>query len=139
MRTATAHALDDGIERDVKFQHIVELDAGGLHRVGLRNGARKSIEQKTLRAVRLGNSLFDQINNEVVDHQAAGVHDFFGFDAQRRTSLDRSPKHVAGGNLRNAVFLADEGRLGPLARAWRAQQNQSHGCPRIIMNSVGQA
>ena len=96
VRTATAHALDDGTERDVDFQHIVELDASGLHRVSLRNGARKSIEQKTLRAVSLGNSLLDQVNDEVVAHQAAGVHDFFGFDAQRRSSLDRGPEHVAG-------------------------------------------
>ena len=44
----------------VDLEHDVELDAGRLHRVGLRDGARKAVEQEAVGAVGLGDALLDQ-------------------------------------------------------------------------------
>jgi hypothetical protein len=108
---AAAHALDDGVVGHVDLQHVVELDAGGLHGVGLRDGAREAVEQEAVGAVGLGDALLDQADDDVVADQRAGVHHLLGGQAQRRAGLDGGAQHVAGGDLRDAVFLADEGRL----------------------------
>jgi hypothetical protein len=53
----------------VDLQHDVELDAGGLHRVGLRDGAREAVEQEALGAVGLRQPLLDQADDDVVADQ----------------------------------------------------------------------
>ena len=70
---------------------------------------------------------------------APDVHDGLGLQAERRAGLDGRAQHVAGGDLRDAVLLADEGGLRAFARAGRAQQNQSHGCPRKFLESRARA
>ncbi|MCY1370720.1 hypothetical protein D9M69_578240 [compost metagenome] len=129
MRAAAAHAVDDGVERHVKFQHVVQLHAGGLHGVGLGNGAGKTVEQETVGAVRLGNAFLDQVDDEIVTDEAAGFHHGLGLYAQGGARLHGCAQHVTGGNLGDAVFLADERGLGAFASAGSAQQNQSHRCP----------
>ena len=123
---AAAHALDDGGVGHVDLEHDVELDAGGLHRVGLRDGAREAVEQEAVGAVGLGDALLDQADDDVVADQAAAVHHLLGRHAQRRAGLDGGAQHVAGGDLRDAVLLADHRGLRALAGAGRAQQDQSH-------------
>ena len=46
-------------------------DAGVLHRVGLRNGARKAVEQIAVRAIGLLQALLDQADDDVVGNQRA--------------------------------------------------------------------
>jgi hypothetical protein len=72
---------------------------------------------------------------------AAGVHHLLGRQAQRRAGLDRGAQHVTGGNLRNAIALADEGGLRAFAGARRAQEDQSHRVPRIcgLLRGASQA
>ena len=130
MAAAAAHALDDGLEGHVDFQHVVEVDASFLHGLGLGNGAREAVEQETVGAVVLGDAFLHQVDDQVVADQTARVHDLLGFDAQRGAGLDGGAQHVARGNLRNAVLLADEGGLGALAGAGCAKKNQFHGGPR---------
>ena len=127
MGAAATHTFDDRVKRHIDFQHVVEFDARSLHRVRLRNGAGKPVEQETCSAVGLGNTFLDEVDDEVVADQCAGFHDGLGLQTQWRACFDRSAQHVAGGDLGNAEFLADECRLRALPGAWCAQQNQSHG------------
>mmetsp|Transcript_6315 Transcript_6315/g.25625 ORF Transcript_6315/g.25625 Transcript_6315/m.25625 type:complete len:609 (+) Transcript_6315:468-2294(+) len=129
VRAAAAHAFDDGIEGHVDFEHVIELDAGGLHGIGLRDGARETVEQETVGAIGLGNAFLDQGNDQVVADQGTGLHHRIGLETQRGAGLDGCTQHVAGGDLRNAESLADEGGLGAFAGARGAQKNQSHGSP----------
>ena len=69
MRTATTHALNDGLEGHINFKHIVQLDPRGLHGIGLGKGAWEAIKQKTIGAIGLGNALFHEINDEVIADQ----------------------------------------------------------------------
>jgi hypothetical protein len=68
-----------------------------------------------------GWAMLHQGDDQVVADEAASVHHLLGRDTQRGTRLDRRAEHVAGGDLRDAVALADEGRLRALARAGGAQ------------------
>ncbi len=132
VRAAAAHALDDGVEGHVDFQHVVELDAGCLQGVGLWNGAREAVKEEALGAVRLGDAFLNQTDDDVVADQGARVHDGLGLQAQRRARFDRRAQHVAGGDLRDAVFLADERGLRALSGAGGAEQDQSHGSPLSV-------
>ena len=96
MRPAATHALDDGFKRDINFQHVVELDTSGLHGICLGNGAWKAVKQKTFVAVRLGDALLDEIDDEVVTDERSRVHDLFGLNPQWRSGLHGCAQHVTG-------------------------------------------
>jgi hypothetical protein len=68
----------------------------------------------------------------VVADQTARFHDGFGLQAQWGACLDGSAQHVAGGDLGDVVFLANESGLCAFAGAGCAQQNQSHGKVLIV-------
>ena len=108
---------------------MVDLDARGFHRLGLRNGARKSVEQKAPCAIGLGNALFDEVDDEIVADKLTRIHHRLGLYAQRSACLDGSTQHIARGDLRNAVFLANKGRLRAFASTRCAKQNEFHGVP----------
>ena len=127
MRAATAHALDDGVERHIDLEHVVELDPGRLHGFGLGDGAGEAVKQETLGTVALGDAVLDQVDDEVVADQATGVHHLLGLQPQWGAGLDGGAQHVTRGNLRDAVLLANEVGLGAFAGAGGAQQNESHG------------
>ena len=82
-------------------------DGRVLHRLGLRDGAREAVEQEAVGAIGLRDALLDQADDDVVADQAASVHHLLGGQAERRAGLDRGAQHVAGGDLRDAVVLAD--------------------------------
>ena len=115
MHPTPAHALDDGFKGHIDFEHVVEVDACQLHRVGLRNGAGKAVKQKTIGAIGLCNAFFDQANDDVITHQTARVHDFFGRQSHGSACFDGSTKHVARGNLGNTKLFANESGLGAFA------------------------
>ncbi|MDQ0590905.1 hypothetical protein QFZ47_005014 [Variovorax paradoxus] len=123
MRAPAAHAFDDVAERHVDFEHVVELDAGRLHGVGLRNGSREAVEQEAIGAIGLRDAFLHEVDDQVVAHETARFHDGLGLLPERRAGLDGGAQHVAGRNLRNAVLLANEGCLRAFARPGRAQQN----------------
>ena len=131
MRAATAHALDDGVERHVDLQHVVQFHASGLHRIGLRDGAREAVEQKTVGAIGLRDAFLDQVDDEIVTDQTTRLHHRFRLQTQGCARFHRGAQHVAGGNLRDAVFLANERGLRSFAGTRGAQQNQSHHYPSI--------
>jgi hypothetical protein len=71
MDAAPAHALDDVFLGHRYLDHVIQLDAGVLERVGLRNGAGKAIEQIAIGAVRLLQAILDQPDDDVVGYQTA--------------------------------------------------------------------
>ena len=117
MRAAPGHALDDLGIVDGDLDHEIELDTGILHRVGLRDGAWKAVEQKAFAAIRLADAFLDHADDDVVRHQRAGVHDFFRRHAECRAVFYVRPQHVTGRYLRNAEFFLDVRRLGAFAGA----------------------
>src|SRR5665213_2747298 len=117
---ATRQAFDDSGVVDGNLQHVVEPGARVPEGLSLADGARKAIEQKAVKAICLRDTLLDQINDELIRHQLALVHDLSRGQPHRRTRVDGRPQHVASGNLRYAKFLHEKGRLRPLAGAWSA-------------------
>jgi hypothetical protein len=111
----------------VDLQHHVELDAGGLHGVGLRDGAREAVEQEAVGAVGLRDAFLDQADDDVVADQAAASITFLAARPSGVPALtaarSMSPVEICG----NAVLLADERGLRAFAGAGGAQQDQSHG------------
>ena len=86
----------------------------------MRNGAGKTVEQEAFIAVRLGDAGLDQIDDNVIRDQPAGIHDFLCHDSQLGASLDRRTQHIAGGNLWNAEPFLDVTGLCALSRPWAA-------------------
>ena len=80
MGAPATHALNDGVKGHVYFKHVVQFDARCLHGISLRNGAGEAVKQKPRGAVCLGNTLFDEVDDQVVANQTASVHDFLGFN-----------------------------------------------------------
>ena len=136
MHATSAHAFNDGVKRNIDFQNDVEFDTGLFHGVSLRDGARKTVKQKTFGAVGLGNAFFDQADDDVVTHQTTRVHHFFGGQAHSCSRFDSGTQHIAGRYLGDAVMLANKGGLCAFSSAWRAQQNQSHCLPCFIFGTV---
>src|SRR5579871_669268 len=98
----SADALDDLAVGHVDLYHVIERDPGVLQRIGLRDRAGETIEQIAVGAIGLLQPLLHQADDDVVGHQAAGVHDGLGGDAEGRARLHRRAQHLAGRNLRNA-------------------------------------
>ena len=84
MHAASGQALDDLGVVDVDLHHVVDVHAGLAHGLGLRNGARETVEQKAVGAVRLLDALLYQPDDHIVGHQRAGVHEFLGLQPERR-------------------------------------------------------
>ena len=53
MHAPAAHALDDLVVGHVDLEHALDRHASLFHRLGLRNGARKAVEQITALAIGL--------------------------------------------------------------------------------------
>src|SRR5205085_1845596 len=97
-----------------------------VERLGLRDGARKPVEDKALCRVRLGNALSNQLDHRRVADEGAGFHDRLDLAAQFAARGDRRAQHVAGGDLDDAIALFEAFCLGPLPGARRTQQDQVH-------------
>ncbi len=68
----------------------------------------------------------DDSDDDLVGHQATGIHDFLGLQADRRLRGNGCPKHVARRELGNAIF-GDQARcLCSLPRPRRSDQYEPH-------------
>jgi len=134
MSPAAAHPLDDLTIGNVDVHHRVDGDAGFLHGVGLRDRARKSVEQETVLAVGFFDPFLDQADDHFVGNQPARIHVALGFFTELRARLDRGAQHVARRDLGDleSVFdviglsVFDVIGLGSFTRAGAAQENQTH-------------
>ena len=120
MHTAARQAADNLfiIHRDL--DNVVDNNALIFQGFRLGNGAGKTVQQKTVFAVRLLNPLLNQRNNNIVRYQTTGCHNLFNLFAKLGLGLDRCPKHVTGGNLGNTEAFSNELGLSPLSGAWCA-------------------
>lgn len=124
---ATARqALDDHGVCHGNLHHIAHFDTRIAHGFGLRNRAWKAIKQETIDAIRSGNSLRDQFDNEIVGNQPALVHDCFRRDPQRRACPDGRAQHIARRDFRYAKLRGKEGGLCALACTGSPQKYESH-------------
>ena len=122
MHAAAAHAFHNRFVWHVDFHHGIQIHARFHHGFCLRQCAREAVEQEAVGAIGLGNAFFHQADDDVVAHQAALIHDFFGFQTQFRAGFNGGAQHIACGNLRNIEFARDELRLCAFACARCAQQ-----------------
>ena len=77
MAAAPAHALDDHRVGHVDLEHVIECHAGVAQRVGLRNGARKAVEQVAVAAIGLAQAVAHQPDDDFVGHQPPESMTFF--------------------------------------------------------------
>ncbi len=126
MHAPAAHARDELIVGNIDLEHVIDRHGRGLHGLGLRDGARKAVEQVAALAVVLLQPLLHQPDDDLVGHQLPGVHHLFCRQPEGRPRLDRGAQHVASRDLRDAELVADEGGLRALAGARRAQEDQPH-------------
>ncbi len=126
VNTTTAHALDDLFVRYVELQHEINGHTGILHGLRLGNSARETVQQEAFGTIGLGDTLFDQTDDDVVRDQLTCIHHSLGFQAELGARLDCGTQHVASGDLRNTVFFHDELSLGTFAGARSPQQNNAH-------------
>jgi hypothetical protein len=66
----TAHALDDFLVIHVDLDDTVDRDALVLQGIGLRQGARETVEQEAVGAVIFLDALLDEAKDDIVGNQA---------------------------------------------------------------------
>ena len=86
-----------------------------------------AIEDEAAGAVRLGQPLLDDADDDAVGHQLALVHVGLGLQAHGAAVADGGPEHVAGGDGGDIQLTAEDIRLCPLARTGGAQKDKLHG------------
>src|SRR5699024_7997293 len=94
MHAAPRHTLAYLFVVDGDFEHVIELDAGFLHGVGLGEGAWEAVEQETIGTIAVADALLDQGYDDVIGDQPAAGHDLVDLEAQLATLLDRCTQHV---------------------------------------------
>ena len=123
--------LDDdvGLHGDEKRRveravHGCEL---GVERHGLGGVAGEAVEDEALLGIIVLEALLDEIDDELVRDELAGVHEGLRLLAELRLSLHSRAEEVAGGDVREAILLDELLRLSALACAGSAEQNDVHG------------
>lgn len=119
--------LDQDVILDLELQHLVDLLSSlfehGIEFAGLLNGPWESIQKETLGILWLFEFFFEERDDEVVTDKSTGLHNCISLLANLGAGGDGRSEKVAGGDVSEAVFLADDWALGSLATAWWTQQN----------------
>ena len=95
---ASAHSLDDLLVGNLDAYNIGDLHAHVVKRLRLRNGAREAVENESVFAVRLRQTLFDYPDNDLVEDERAGIDEAFCVSAHFGSRRDRLTDHVARRN-----------------------------------------
>src|SRR3954469_22413578 len=126
----TGEPADQLVLVDDQFEHAVEglaeVGQRAAQLLGLRDGARETVEQETGLGVGLSQAVAHHGDGDLVGHQVAGVHVDLGLLAQLGLTADVGAEDVAGRDGRNAEPARDDLGLGPLAGPRRAQQHHAH-------------
>ena len=88
MDPSAAHSAYDFTIVDGDFNHTVKANALLLQCLGLGDRSRKTVEQKAVDAVGLGDALLHEVEDQSVRDEIAGLHDGFGLATDRTASLD---------------------------------------------------
>ncbi len=99
----------------------------GVQRLCLIHRTGETIENYTLRTVRLFDPVGDHVHHNVIGHEVAGIHNRLCLFAQIGARRDFRAQHIPRGQLFEAVFGLKNLGLRPLTRPRRTDQNQVHG------------
>ena len=100
---------------------MVKLDTVFLQRLRLRDRAGHTVEDVPVRTVRLGETVPDDADDDLIGHQRTALHAGLRLLAQLAAAGDRRAQDVAGGDRRDVQLLGEDRGLRALARAGSAQ------------------
>jgi hypothetical protein len=126
MTSSVDHVLDIDDQLDHRIESgtsVLEILAQDL---GLAEVSRITVEQETVRGVRLAEPVGNHVVGDGIGHELAGVHVDLGPEPERRGLADVGPEDVSGRDLRDGEAISDDLCLSPLASAWWADQYQPH-------------
>ena len=123
--TTAGHALLDDLVRYLESQSTVDL-CDLVECLSLRDRARKTVKDEAALAVALCDALLEQVDDELVRYELAGVHVLLSRLAKGRIVLDCLAQNVAGRDARNTHLFDQVGRERTLAGARCAKKNQIH-------------
>ncbi len=130
MQRAAAQPLHQLLFGHVEQQHVRQaLAALGqrlVDQLGLGGGSRKPVEDRPLLRLGFGQLGADEVENDVVGDEFAGIVEALRFLAERRAVLHGGADDVPGGDLRDPDAARHNQTLGALARAWRAKKQDEH-------------
>ena len=94
---AAAHALDNRLVGDFDAERAVDVNAGLLESLGLRDGPRHTVEDVTAGAVALGEALLDDADYDIVGDELPRFNEALGLEAHGGAVLHGGAENVAGG------------------------------------------
>ena len=132
---ASREALHEHVEIHVHeygaVQRLIEVAQHTVQGLGLGDVTREAVEDETLPGIVGAQALANDAQHDVVGDQLARIHSRPGLQPQGRTGRQRRPQQIAGGDMRDAVFLRQFLGLGPLAGTGRSEQHNSHEMSRL--------
>ena len=129
---AAGHPLLDHSVVNFNGDHTVDLNAGIHKGLGLRDRAGHTVEDIPVCTIRLGQTVPDDADDDLVRNQIALVHECLRFETGLRAIPDCFSEDVPGGNGRDPEPLGQDFCLRALPRAGSSQQDQSHVQPPVI-------
>ena len=124
--TATRYTLGDLLVGDLNVDHAVDLDTHTVKCLGLRNGAGKAVQNETVFAVVLCQTVLDDTDDHLVRNQLACLDIFLGCLSHFRAALQRFTDNITRGNGGDHELFADDLRLCTFSGARGAEKNQLH-------------
>ena len=125
---AARHPPDELIGRDIDLERLVDPGAvlveGTVEGRRLGGRAREAVEDDTVAGVGLGQPVEEHPDRDVVGDQLAALHVSARLETDRAAFPDGRPEQVAGRDVRDGKPLGQDRRLGALAGAGGAQQDQ---------------
>ena len=82
--------VEDRVELDAPFGEFL------IERFGLRHRARKAVEDKAVRRIRMVDSAGDNGHHDIIGYQFAAIHDVLDAQSRSRAFRDGFAQHVAG-------------------------------------------
>ena len=111
----------------------------GVKGHGLGGVAREAVKNKAVLGVVSLEALLDQVNDQGVRDELAGVHVALGLHAELGASLDGGTEKIAGGDVREAELGNELLSLSTLASARSAEKNNVHVASALSKTERGQA
>ena len=110
--TASGHSRDDLLVGHFDIDDPIDHNAGSVQSLGLRNGSRETVEDKTVFAVFLCQTILDDTDDDLIRDKLAGVHKGFRLEAHFRAAFQRLSQNIARRNGGYSEMFADNFCLG---------------------------
>ncbi len=124
------------VHEDSGIQRRLHLGQQTIQRFGLRNIARKSVQDKTAGSIRLNQPLANDAQHDVVSDQLAVVHGRLRLQTEIGAPGYRVAEKIAGGDLRVAEVRYQFLGLSALARAGRPHKYDAHDAAAPLIRLV---